>query len=320
MNEVEFNELDQQTTALAKVERQQESALVREQLGRDAVSRAAQRELAKRRFSGSLTPAETGAVVEYCRELGVGINGVDVLFGRLYLNADAYFEKAGQVFPEGISDMVNITDAKTLRIEWGVPECAEAAYLCYFWKRRDSHDSGLKADTVEVGYAPKTLATGKDGKLIDGIGKAEPWKTARTRAARRALRTVVPFFSKQAEAIEQQFTVMAEQSKQIGRASDEAVEAPPMVHPVDPYGDTGRPSSAPAPGQGEVPDSGSERGMTNAQLARLNELLVEGEMFLSQAEVDRLQEQASRSGRTEAWWTAKLAQVRDLIQSRADAE
>lgn len=310
MNEVEFNELDQQTTALAKVERQQESALVREQLGRDAVSRAAQRELAKRRFSGSLTPAETGAVVEYCRELGVGINGVDVLFGRLYLNADAYFEKAGQVFPEGISDMVNITDAKTLRIEWGVPECAEAAYLCYFWKRRGSHDSGLKADTVEVGYAPKTLATGKDGKLIDGIGKAEPFKTARTRAARRALRTVVPFFSKQAEAIEQQFTVMAEQSKQIGRASDEAVEAPPMVLPEDPYQ---RSVEWPTTAEGEL----IQRPMTQAQGEELKRILADGREFLTQDEVDKLRSSGSRS---EAWWTAKLIHLRDLIQSRADAE
>lgn len=135
---------------------------------------------------------------------------IDVLGGRVYLNAAFYLRKlAGMVaaglvdyaFPDFVqadkrlddhdADWARIERDRRImeRIKWGVPENAAAA--CVFRVRLKS----MNREIVGVNWCGGGVRKG------DPVGDAEPAKTAATRAARRAMRQITTHITETARAI-----------------------------------------------------------------------------------------------------------------------
>jgi hypothetical protein len=145
------------------------------------------------------------AVSEYAYRTGIDpVRHIEVLGGRIYLNADYYREKGAPLIKAGVVRATEIqhiaADARLdamaekpgplqewaagerdtrimLRIKYGVPEGAKAAAIC-----RITMADGSVLDGVNwVGGSSKR----------DPVGDSEPTKTAESRAERRAWRRLV---------------------------------------------------------------------------------------------------------------------------------
>lgn len=200
--------------------------------------REAAKQIQQSAWGNAMTPAERNAVAVYAVELDVDpVKHIDMLGGKPYLNAECYFDKFNSFHTSGGFEAENITQDTVARQAWGVPACANAAYLIHVWKDATRRDAGLKPDVTEVGYAPKSekKSTRAPYAYIDSIGMAEPHKTARTRGARRALRTVTPIWSQRAEVIERKIALLHAQAKVLLPEPDQPARA--IAHLDDPYGD-----------------------------------------------------------------------------------
>jgi hypothetical protein len=169
-------------------------------------------------WSKDLGEAQMRSVAEYCHRNGLDpVRHIEVLGGRIYLNAAFYEERAaplvlsGELVPEE-PDYIN-ADARLdalaatgdawaveestrrvrLRIKHAVPEKAAAAVLFRIVVAKTGQ-SVVGVNWCGNGVRPR-----------DPVGDAEPTKTAVTRAARRAWKQVaqvVPSFGEQLQAIE----------------------------------------------------------------------------------------------------------------------
>ena len=207
-------------------------------------------------WSKDLSAEGARAVAEYCRQNRLDpIRHVEVLGGRIYLNAELYRERAMPLIQAGIvrcdePDFIN-ADARLdelakagddwakgetarrlrLRIQHNVPEKAVAA--CLF--RITLVESGMTV--VGVNWC------GGGVRQRDPVGDSEPTKTAQTRAERRAwtrVAEVLPSYGRQFEAMASSAESVSEtlvaEIQEIDADNRALHAAPPVASPSNGYG------------------------------------------------------------------------------------
>ncbi len=215
--------------------------LVKNAAPEDKITRAMMKELANRRFGkAKLTPAELGALSEWAFETGVSLNHVTLFGGQPYIMAEGYMEQAAILYPNSAYEFVNVTDRTDRRAFWDAPPHATAVYEVHFWRNRTDRDHDRAADVIECNWAPRTLGTNEYGKLLDQVGIDNPGKTARTRAARRALRYIVPIGKDKARQLEERLKVLHAQAKALDVPEPPRI---PLQLPDDPYQVTAGPDN-----------------------------------------------------------------------------
>ncbi len=207
-------------------------------------------------WSKDLSAAGARALAEYCRQNRLDpIRHVEVLGGRIYLNAELYRERAMPLIQAGVvkcdePDFIN-ADARLdelakqgdtwakeessrrlrLRIQHNVPEKAVAA--CLF--RITLVESGMTV--VGVNWC------GGGVRQRDPVGDSEPTKTAQTRAERRAwtrVAEVLPSYGRQFEAMQASAESVSETL--VGEIEDMEADAralqatPAIATPANGYG------------------------------------------------------------------------------------
>jgi hypothetical protein len=167
--------------------------------------------LAEQNWGKALDQATRRAVAEWGQRHRVDVTTeIDVLGGRIYLNAAFYLRKLGELVEAGVVEYAvpdyvhadkrlqevgtpeaNAEHERRLmeRIRWGVPEGAAAACVFRVKLRK------LDKEIVGVNWCGGGVRKG------DPVGDAEPTKTAASRAARRALRQLVSHVRQEAERI-----------------------------------------------------------------------------------------------------------------------
>lgn len=156
---------------------------------------AAAKELAANGWGQGISAYGRAAVIRYCLEIGADpMRHVFILGGSIYLNAEFYRELVASN-PYFIRDTVQFihddtraTDGeralrRALRVEHGVPENAPGAALVTLYYR------GGRGPFVGVNWA--------GARDKDPVGKAEPTKSAHTRAYRKAALKAEPAWFKQ---------------------------------------------------------------------------------------------------------------------------
>ena len=212
------------------------------------------------------SPAIQRAVAHYCNRNGIdAVRHIEVLGGRIYLNAQFYDERgaplvlAGTVVfeaPQFVHDdprlatlVVNgltptmkewaareYENRTRLRIELGIPDDATGA--CVYRAR--------VGDTVLVGHnwcgGSTKVKKKKDGTSYryDPVGDAEPVKTAQSRAKRRAWRQIVvavPALEATVGAIEASVKLVNAELAEIVTAEHEDAARDKMRTPLLKHGD-----------------------------------------------------------------------------------
>lgn len=182
---------------------------------------AAAKELAATGWGQGISAYGRSAVIRYCLEIGADpMRHVFILGGSIYLNAEFYRElvASNPAFirdtVQFIHDDVRATDEeralrKALRVEHGVPENAPGAALVTLYYRSRGPFTGVNW----AGVRDK-----------DPVGKAEPTKSAHTRAYRKAALKAEPAWFKQHPGLAAAEEVIAQ-----GRVVPDAnvVELPP---------------------------------------------------------------------------------------------
>ncbi len=159
-----------------------------------------------------LGDAGSRALAEWCRARNIDpVLHVDVLGGRVYLNAEFYRERGAPLIQRGVVGLPSFDHMEhddrldalekagdewardervrrvRLRIKHNVPEKAKAAVVC----------------TIRVGATEVEGVNWCGGgvKANDPVGESEPSKTAESRAERRAWRRIVAVVPAFAEAV-----------------------------------------------------------------------------------------------------------------------
>lgn len=202
------------STALATREQDQFRKALVSQYERDKMVRAMAAQIAGESWGKALSPHTQAAVARYAMEAGLDpVRHIDVLAGRVYINAQAYMDRlAGDAEFEGVAYQ-NVTDDAEARARWGVPRHALAAYVVTIRHRGRVFE--------EIGYAPK--------RANDSVGKDFPHEKARTSGIRRAAKLAVPMWT---QRMEEQF-VAVEGLIQEQRKHDRRGAEPAVVEPVE---------------------------------------------------------------------------------------
>lgn len=225
------------STAVAKATERQKPALSPEREARIQEARE-RNEMVKAiratMWGSNVTPQQAGAIANYCLLNRIdAVRHVDVLGGKLYLNAEFYRERGAHLIRDGIiealePDFINVDprldelatagdqwaiDEKArrlkLRIQHNAPE--EAKAICVYAFRVKASGSLITGVNWCGGGTKKKMITDRASgqkKLIDAdpIGDLEPTKTAESRAERRAWRKiaeVIPAYGQAVKPIEE---------------------------------------------------------------------------------------------------------------------
>lgn len=183
--------LEQQLLAMAKSPDERLGAYqIASHVRQQQMVAAASKELAQSSWGKEISANARAAVVRYCLEIGADpLRHVFVLGGNVYLNAEFYRELVA-ANPHFLRDEVDFIhdDARAtdeerkrraqLRVEYAVPENAPgAAIVTLFY-------SGDRGPFVGVNWAGV--------KEKDPVGRAEPTKSAQSRAYRKAAMKAEP--------------------------------------------------------------------------------------------------------------------------------
>lgn len=173
---------------------------IRQQIEMARIANETRKEMAKLSWGASLDQRALGAIAEWGRLHGVDVTQeIDLLGGRVYLNARYYLRRLSQLIEAGrveyaVADHIH-DDPRLMqlgqegdkererrlreRIRYNTPDMA-AAVVVFRVKVR-----GMDQEVVGVNWA------GNGVRPKDPVGDAEPVKTAESRAARRAMRQLV---------------------------------------------------------------------------------------------------------------------------------
>jgi len=173
---------------------------IRQQIEMARIANETRKEMAKLSWGASLDQRALGAIAEWGRLHGVDVTQeIDLLGGRVYLNARYYLRRLSQLIEAGRVEYAvadHIHDDPRLkqlgpegdkererrlreRIRYNAPDKA-AAVVVFRVKVR-----GMDQEVTGVNWA------GNGVRPKDPVGDAEPVKTAESRAARRAMRQLV---------------------------------------------------------------------------------------------------------------------------------
>lgn len=191
-------------TPQEKLTAYQLSTFVRQQ----QIVAAASKELAQSSWGKEISANARAAVVRYCLEIGADpLRHVFVLGGNIYLNAEFYRELVA-ANPKFLRDEVDFIHDDTrataeerarraeLRVEYAVPENALGAAIVTLF-----YDGG-RGPFVGVNWA--------GAKDKDPVGKAEPTKSAQSRAYRKAAIKAEPAWFKTHPALANAEEVIAQ--------------------------------------------------------------------------------------------------------------
>lgn len=183
--------------------------------------RLAAAEIAEKGWGNKISPAARAAVARYMLEIGGDpARHCYVLGGNVYLNAEFYKElcAANPKFLRAETDFIHDDDRadeaerarrRGLRVKWGVPEAAPGACLVTLF-----YDGG-RGPFQGVNWAGVRDA--------DPVGKADPTKTAETRAYRKAALKAEPAWFRTHPKLTRAEEVLAQ-----GRAMPGEPEEPPV--------------------------------------------------------------------------------------------
>lgn len=173
-----------------------------------ALQRTTVAELMKTNWGANLDRSTVVAVADWALRHGIdATQEVDVLGGRIYLNARFYLRGLAYLIDAGRVEYVTCEHVEAdprleaypeekkrreqLRIEHGLPDAAVSAVV-----------ARVKLKGVPHEFAGAQWAGGRGkregGKLKDPIGEERPTETAETRALRRCLRLMVTHLPEQA--------------------------------------------------------------------------------------------------------------------------
>lgn len=178
--------------------------------------------IAETGWGKSISPLARSAVAQYLLEIGADpARHAYVLGGNIYLNAEFYKElcAANPDFNYPTTDFIHHDERanaeeqarrKDLRVKWGVPEKAPGACLVtLFYKSRGPFEGVNWAGVRDT----------------DPVGKAEPTKTAETRAYRKAALKAEPAWFRKHPKLTAAESILAQ-----GRAMPhDPEEAPPAI-------------------------------------------------------------------------------------------